>query len=114
MAEDHGSSLCLTGRPASTGLVEGVARVVVEPLPPDDAIAQDEILVVPFSTPFHYALFLKAGGIVAEHGGLTSHAAGLARELGLPCVVAVEGAVDQIPDGAVVRVDGTEGTVEVR
>lgn len=51
-------------------------------------------------------------GIVCEHGGPTSHTAIIARQLGIPCVVAAAG-LSAVPDGARVLVDGAAGTVQV-
>ena len=51
------------------------------------------------------------GGIVADAGGALSHPAIIAREYGIPAVVAAVGATDAIPDGEVITVDGAVGTV---
>jgi len=51
--------------------------------------------------------------VVVDVGALMSHAVIVSRELGIPCVVSVEGATRRIPDGALVEVDGTAGTVTV-
>jgi phosphohistidine swiveling domain-containing protein len=101
----------ISGRAASPGSRRGIARKVSGSAPPADAIAPGDILVVPFSTPLYYDLFLRASAVVAEVGGVTSHAAGLARELGLPCVVAATGAMNLIADGATITVDGDAGVV---
>ena len=58
-------------------------------------------------------LFLVAGAVVVDLGAINSHAMVVARELGIPCVVSVQDAASRIPDGAVVTVDGTAGTVTV-
>jgi pyruvate,water dikinase len=52
-------------------------------------------------------------GVVVDVGGQISHAVIVSRELGLPCVVSVTGASQQIPDGATITVDGDHGTVTV-
>lgn len=54
-----------------------------------------------------------AGALVTAHGGSMSHAGIAARELGVPAVVGVPGAVELIPDGATVEVDALAGTVQV-
>ena len=54
-----------------------------------------------------------AGAVVVEEGGLLSHAAVIARELGLPAIIGAAGAMDAIPDGAVVEVDPVAGRVRV-
>jgi pyruvate,water dikinase len=56
-------------------------------------------------------LFTQAAGIVAERGNALSHAAIIAREIGIPAVVAVSGALDQLATGDVVTIDGIRGSV---
>ena len=56
-------------------------------------------------------LFVLAGGLVLERGGLLSHGAIVAREFGIPAVVGVEGAFSRIADGVRLRVDGDAGAV---
>jgi phosphohistidine swiveling domain-containing protein len=53
------------------------------------------------------------GAIVTDHGSFASHAAIMGREMGFPAVVGTVNATARIPRGAIVRVDGTAGTVEV-
>jgi pyruvate kinase len=53
----------------------------------------------------------KASAIIAEDGGLTSHAAIVALELGVPCVVGAEGALRSLQDGMLITVDGARGVV---
>jgi phosphohistidine swiveling domain-containing protein len=74
-------------------------------------MATGSILIVVFTTPLHFELLLRCSGVVAEQGGLTSHAATLARELGKPCVVGVSSALVSIPAEREVVVDGDNGTV---
>jgi pyruvate,water dikinase len=54
---------------------------------------------------------MAAGAVVVAVGGQISHAVIVSRELGLPCVISVTGATQRIPDGALIEVDGTAGTV---
>jgi pyruvate,water dikinase len=56
-------------------------------------------------------LFLTAGGLVMEMGGMMSHGAVVAREYGIPAVVGVAGATEQIATGQAVTIDGSAGTV---
>ncbi|NGX10142.1 phosphoenolpyruvate carboxykinase [Mycobacteroides franklinii] len=101
----------LTGVAASGGVVTGRARVVRDP----DEIDLDEgdILVCETTDPAWVPLFLVAGGVVTDHGGLLSHGPIVARELGIPCVCGTESGSRQIRDGDVVTVDGNLGTVRV-
>ena len=57
--------------------------------------------------------FLAAAGLVTEVGGLMTHGAVIAREYGLPAVVGVEGATRLIRDRQQIRVNGTQGYVEI-
>jgi pyruvate,water dikinase len=91
---------------------EGPARIITsatEPIEPGD------ILVARTTDPAWTPLFLTAGAIVVEEGGPLSHAAIIARELGLPAVLNVPGLIDRLKsEGAVsLRVDGGRGTVDI-
>lgn len=102
----------LKGDAGSPGIVRGRARVVLDP---GDArgLQPGEILVAPMTDPAWTPLFLPAAAVVVNVGALMSHAVIVSRELGIPCVVAVEGATDRIADGTMLEVDGTAGTVTV-
>jgi len=101
----------LTGLATSTGQHRGTARVV-SGLGEGDSVRHGDVLVIPFSDVGWTPLFLRAGAVVSESGGMLAHASILARELGIPCVVSVEGAM-AIPDGATVWVDGLSGVITV-
>jgi pyruvate,water dikinase len=105
-----GSPGALTGNPVSPGVADGTARVV---LSPDDAkLGDGDILVAPYTDPAWTPLFSAVRGIVLEIGGMMSHGAVVARELGLPAVAGVDDATKLIRDGSRIRVDGTRGVVE--
>jgi pyruvate,water dikinase len=94
----------------SAGVVR--ARVcVIKDISESSKLKRGEILVVPFTDPGWTPLFNLAAGVVTETGGLLSHAALISREYGIPCVLNVNGATDQIPDGAMVELEGMEGRV---
>jgi phosphohistidine swiveling domain-containing protein len=102
----------LAGAGASPGVVEGVARVVADEN--DFArIQAGDILVTTTTTPAWTPLFPSLAGLVTETGGILSHAAVVAREYGLPAVVGAAGATTAIRDGALVRIDGTAGTIAI-
>jgi pyruvate,water dikinase len=101
----------LRGSPASPGTASGTARVILSPL--GARLEPGEILVAPSTDPGWTPLFLTAGGLVMEMGGMMSHGAVVAREYGIPAVVGVAGATDRIATGQRVRVDGSAGTVSV-
>jgi pyruvate,water dikinase len=100
----------LTGTPASPGRATGPVRLVRGPS--DFArLRTGDILVCRTTDPAWTALFGVAAAVVTETGGLLSHAAIVAREYGLPAVVAVTGATTVLRDGAMVAVDGSSGRV---
>jgi len=72
-----------------------------------------DILVAPYTDPGWTPLLSLAAGLVTEVGGLMTHGAVVAREYGIPAVVAVDNATKILKDGQYVRVDGTKGFVEV-
>jgi rifampicin phosphotransferase len=101
----------LAGSPVSPGVAEGLVRVILDPR--EAALAPGEILVCPGTDPAWTPLFLVAGGLVTEVGGLMTHGAVVAREYGIPAVVGVTGATTRLASGRRVRVDGTNGRVTV-
>ncbi len=102
----------LTGSAGCSGVAEGSVRVVMDPAEALD-LEPGEVLVAPLTDPSWTPLFLPAAAVVVNVGALMSHAVIVSRELGIPCVVAVEGATDRLETGMRVRVDGTAGTVTV-
>jgi len=72
-----------------------------------------EILVAPLTDPSWTPLFVAADGVVVDVGAVMSHAVIVSRELGIPCAVSVTNATRRIPDGALIEVDGSTGTVTV-
>lgn len=101
----------LVGLGASAGMMEGRARVVHDVVTAD--LVPGDVLVTTYTDPSWTPLFLTAGALVTEVGGRTTHGAVVAREYGLPAVVGVERVTELIRDGQRVRVDGTNGVVEV-
>jgi pyruvate,water dikinase len=101
----------IAGLAVSSGVTEGRARVIVNM---EEANLEDEdILVTSFTDPSWTPLFLSIKGLVTEVGGLMTHGAVIAREYGLPAVVGVENATSLIRDGQRIRVNGTDGYVEI-
>jgi pyruvate,water dikinase len=102
----------LRGTGASAGIVRGTARVTLAPA--DFARLQPgDIIVCPSSNPSWVPVFTTAGGLVTNTGGVLSHAAVVAREFGLAAVVGIANATTRIPDGSMVEIDGTLGTVRL-
>ncbi len=101
----------IAGLAVSSGVIEGRARVILNM---EDAMLEaGDILVTSFTDPSWTPLFVSIKGLVTEIGGLMTHGAVIAREYGLPAVVGVENATKLIKDGQRIRVNGTEGYVEI-
>jgi pyruvate,water dikinase len=94
------------------GVASGPARVILDPGDPRD-LQPGDILVAPITDPAWTPLFLSAAGVVVDVGAQQSHAAIVARELGIPAVVSVTGASRLIADGTWLDVDGDRGVVVV-
>jgi pyruvate,water dikinase len=105
----HGT---ITGFPGAAGVAEGTARVLRTL---DDAaqLGEGEILVTPVTNIGWTPLFPRAAAVVTDVGAPLSHAAIVARELGIPAVVGCGNATARISSGDWLRVDGAHGTVEV-
>lgn len=101
----------IIGLAVSSGVVEGRARVIFNPEAAN--LEAGDILVTPFTDPSWTPWFVSIKGLVTEVGGLMTHGAVIAREYGLPAVVGVEKATQLIKDGQRIRVNGTEGYVEI-
>lgn len=101
----------LAGLAVSAGVAEGRARVVATLA--DARLGPGDILVTACTDPGWTPVLLGIAGLVTEVGGVMTHGAVIAREYGLPAVVGVDGAARRIPDGALIRVDGTRGHVEI-
>lgn len=89
----------------------GIARVVKDGEDAACKLKEGEILVAQSTDREYMDAIGKAAAIVTEEGGLTSHAAIVAINLGIPAIVGAENATASIPDGAVVTVDGTRGQI---
>jgi phosphoenolpyruvate synthase/pyruvate phosphate dikinase len=100
----------IRGMPVSSGAARGPARILLDPA--DGALLhKGEILVAPFTDPGWTPLFLTAGGLVMEIGGIMSHGAVVAREYGLPAVVGVKDATRLLRDGELIEVNGATGEI---
>jgi pyruvate,water dikinase len=100
------------GAGASAGVVRGPARVA-RGQDDFDRIQPGDIIVCPSSNPSWVPLFSIAAGLVTDTGGVLSHAAVVARELGLPAVVGTRDATRRISDGQLLELDGAAGIVRL-
>lgn len=108
---EHLPANAIVGLPVSSGVVEGRARVILQM--EDANLEAGDILVTTFTDPSWTPLFVSIKGLITEVGGQMTHGAVIAREYGLPAVVGVEHATSLIKDGQHIRVNGTDGYIEL-
>jgi rifampicin phosphotransferase len=104
-----GAAGVLEGMGCCPGVVRAPVRLVRDPRQAGDLGGR--ILVAERTDPGWTLLFPSAAGILVQRGSLLSHSAIVAREMGIPCVVAVPGLMDALIDGEIVEMDGTSGTI---
>ncbi|WP_266075258.1 pyruvate, water dikinase [Haladaptatus caseinilyticus] len=109
---EKGSSreIIVNGLGASPGIASGPARIVTK-LDQLDKVGDGDIIVTEMTTPDMVPAMKRAAGIITDEGGMTSHAAIVSRELGVPAVVGSSNATERLEDGQVVTLDGDKGTV---
>lgn len=100
----------LAGTAASPGTAAGPARIITG-LDDFGRLAPGDVLVCRTTSPAWTPLLARAAAVVTETGGLLAHAAIVAREFGIPAVLAAEDATGVLIDGQRVLVDGTGGTI---
>ena len=101
---------CLLGTPCCPGMVEGLARVVSHPA--DAHGLNQEILVTHRTDPGWVPLYPACKGIIIERGSLLSHSAVVARELGIPTIVGVDGnLLARLKTGDPIKMDGQKGEI---
>ncbi len=105
-----GDAEVVRGIPVSSGTYEGPVRLVTS-VTDFDKIQPGDVLLTPSTSPYFNPVLPLIGALVTDRGGALSHAAIVAREYGIPCVVGCNTAIATIPDGARVRVDGDAGEV---
>ena len=108
-----GARASLDGDGIGSAVVRGRARVATDPGDALDRLEPGDVLVAFGTTPAYNMVLSIVGAVVVEEGGLFSHAAVIARELGLSAVIGAAGAMAEIPDGALVEVDPVAGRVRV-
>lgn len=105
-----GYEVLVQGSPASPGIGVGHANIIFSPSE-ISKIKQGDVLVAPQTNPDYVPAMKKAGAIVTEKGGRTSHAAIVSRELGIPAVVGAEDATKKIGQELLISVNGTTGDI---
>jgi len=111
MAAPDASASGMIGSPVSPGSAEGRVRVVLDPS--QAHLQPGEILVCPGTDPSWTPLFLSAGGLVMETGGMMTHGAVVAREYGIPAIVGVDRATSRLHTGQLIRINGSSGEISL-
>jgi pyruvate,water dikinase len=107
---DATGEVLVKGLAAAPGTATGAARVRTSPTE-RDGFQRGDVLVAPMTNPDWVPVMRQAGAVVTDEGGMTCHAAIVARELGMPCVVGTRDATSVLRDGREVTVDGRGGRV---
>jgi pyruvate,water dikinase len=109
-AQASAGEVIVKGLGASPGTVSGQVRIV-ETLNELDKVGEGDVIVTAMTTPDMVPAMKRAAGIVTDEGGMTSHAAIVSRELGVPAIVGAGNATDSLADDQVITIDGEKGTV---
>lgn len=108
IAEQPGA---LKGIGCCKGVVSGKVKIVFKP---EDAFNMDgDILVTTTTDPGWVTIFPSISGILVERGSLLSHAAIVSREMGIPCIVGINGLTAKLKPGDYVEMDGEKGIVNI-
>jgi len=102
---------CLKGIPCCAGTIEGKVKVIMSP--DDDLTLNGEILVTKRTDPGWVPLYPSASALLVERGGLLSHSAIVAREMGLPTIVSIKNLTDRLETGMTIRMNGETGLIEI-
>ena len=105
------SSSVVKGLVASNGGRHFINGEVVIVDSPTDIVSNDKVLAVPSTSPSYVPLMRKARALITDHGGMMSHAAIVAREFGLPCIVGTKQATKVLKNGDKVVLDLVKGEV---
>jgi pyruvate,water dikinase len=106
----HDGRILVRGLPASPGAASGPVVVVLD-REGAATLPEGSVLVAPMTAPDWVPLLRRAAALVTDTGGTTCHAAIVAREFGIPCIVGTGDATTRLTDGQQVTVDGTHGQV---
>ena len=113
--EDHGlaksAKILVKGLGASPGMAGGPVRIVSAELMNLEVVKKGDVMVTLMTSPDMVPAMTRAAAIVTDEGGMTCHAAIVARELGIPCIVGASHATELLKDGMMISVDGSMGVV---
>lgn len=112
LAPQASSSQIVKGNCASKGRVTGKVRVLLN-ASENDHLEDGEVLVTFMTSPDFMSAVRRCSAIVTNLGGITSHAAIISRELGIPCIVGTKNATEALKTGVMVEVDADKGEVKI-
>lgn len=110
LADPRAETAALRGMPGSPGRITGRVRIL-RSMDELGRLEKGEILVSPVTTPGWTPAFSRAAAVITDTGSIASHASIVAREYGIPAVVATGNATSTLHDGQLVTVDGGRGLV---
>jgi phosphoenolpyruvate synthase/pyruvate phosphate dikinase len=102
----------ISGRSAQKGFARGTVKTVFT-MQDVEKVNEGDIIVSPMTGPDFIMAIKKSAGIITDEGGITCHAAIVARELGKPCIIGIKIATQILKDGMVVEVDADKGVVKI-
>ena len=105
------NNVLLKGTPASLGTVKGKVKILHNQSE-SHKIKKGDILVVEMTDPLYMHAMMRAGGVITNIGGVLSHAAIVARELHIPCIVGTGNATEILKEDQLVILDATKGEVK--
>ncbi|MBK22588.1 MAG: phosphoenolpyruvate synthase [Halobacteriovorax sp.] len=101
----------MRGIPCCPGEIEGEVKLILDP--GDDMVLNGEILVTKRTDPGWIPLYPSAKALLVERGGLLSHSAIVAREMGLPTIVSIKGLTSKLETGMRIKMNGETGLIEI-
>ena len=101
-----------TGYGSSPGVATGPVKII-EDIEEADRIEEGDVIVTEMTAPDMVPAMKRSAGILTDEGGMTSHAAIVSRELGVPAIVGCGDGTDVLKDGQRITLDGQKGTVVV-
>jgi len=110
--EENNSKKEIKGKIAFHGVVRGVVKILFE-RSDVDKIKPGNVLVSPMTTPNYIQAMEKASAIITDEGGITCHAAIIAREMQKPCIIGTKNATQVLHDGDLVEVDANKGIIKI-
>jgi len=103
-------NVLVSGFPASPGVASGIVKII-HSLSELSKVNKRNVLVTKMTNPDMVVSMAKSSAIITDEGGITSHAAIISREMGIPAVVGTKNSTERLKDGQVVTVDGFTGRV---